>query len=618
MIGRVVGSYRIVEKIGEGGMGAVYRAVDEMLEREVAIKAIRPDLAREPQIVERFRAEAKILARVSHPAIATIYSFFHDGDDLFLAMEYVRGRTLAQVLGTEGAMPWPRAVMLLATALEGIEQAHRAGIVHRDLKPDNLMVTSASPEGILKVMDFGIARMAGSSHLTQTGLMVGTLRYIAPEQIRGEEVDRRTDVYSLGAVLYQMITGRVPFDAQSDFAILKAQLEDTPPPPVSLAPAIPDWLDRAILRALEKDPAARFQTVEEMRTVLVRQGMQGLQGIATPVPLPRQPDDEEPTMVLPPRTTLAGVTIGRTGVSARPSLTTTATDRPLLSQAPPPPLPPSTAAGTSYRPVEAAGWKKGAFAAIAGIVLLLLALFAWRFFQPTKPAETNLATTPTSPTTLAAAPAPSPSTSAPPSLEPTPTVQTPVRREPAVVSPQSPRVSTPTRTPIPEPAAPPVSTPQETHPAEPTSEEPAPEPAPSVPLTGELPYEELRRVSSELVAESEKLGETYGDFLDKKEDGGAELTDTDNQLKDELEALTDAATRLNKRFSENFFTRLTRSRLSNPENRIEIAKRLQALADTARRVDHLMGQVQPSPEVRQGWGELRRRWVRVGELMRGR
>src|SRR6185295_1734210 len=157
-------SYRIVEKIGEGGMGAVYRAVDEMLEREVAVKAIRPDLAREPQIVERFRAEAKILARVSHPAIATIYSFFHDGDDLFLAMEYVCGRTLSQVLAAERAMPWPRAVTLLCTALEGIEQAHRAGIIHRDLKPDNLMLT---PADTIKVMDFGIARMAGSSHLTQ-------------------------------------------------------------------------------------------------------------------------------------------------------------------------------------------------------------------------------------------------------------------------------------------------------------------------------------------------------------------------------------------------------------------------------------------------------------------
>ncbi len=609
MLGRVVGSYRIVEKIGEGGMGAVYRAVDEMLEREVAIKAIRPDLASEPQIVERFRAEAKSLARVSHPAIAAIYSFFHDSGELFLAMELVRGRTLAQVLATEGAMPWPRAATLLGTALEGIEQAHRAGIIHRDLKPDNLMLT---PAGTLKVMDFGIARITDSSHLTQTGLLVGTLRYIAPEQIRGEEVDRRTDVYSLGAVLYQMITGRVPFDGKSDFGILKAQLEDSPPPPVSLAPAIPEWLDRAILRALEKDPAARFQTVEEMRTVLARQT------VATPVLPLREADEEEPTIVLPPRTTLAGVTIGRTGVSAPPSADTTATDRPLLSKAPPPVTvaPAPAAVGTSYRPVEGLGWKKGAFAAVAGAAILVLGFFVWRFFQPSNPAETDLATTPTP----AATPAQLQTvTAAPPSVESTPAVQVPApaRRQPAVVPPPRPA---PARTPVPEPTAPPVPTPQETHPAEPrpTPEETASDFAPSVPLSGELPYEELRSVSDELVAESEKLGETYGEFLDKKEDGGAELTDADNQLKDELESLTDAATRLNKRFKEGFFSRITRSRLSSPENRVEIAKRLQTLADTARRVEHLMAQVQPGPEVRQGWGEVRRRWVRLGELMRVR
>ena len=144
MVGRTVGSYRIVEKIGEGGMGAVYRAVDEMLDREVAIKAIRPELARDPEIVERFRAEAKILARVHHPAIATIYSFFHDGGELYLAMEFVRGLTLSEVLAADGAIPWSRAVALLTTALEGIEQAHRAGIIHRDLKPDNLMLTQGS------------------------------------------------------------------------------------------------------------------------------------------------------------------------------------------------------------------------------------------------------------------------------------------------------------------------------------------------------------------------------------------------------------------------------------------------------------------------------------------
>ncbi|HBL29780.1 MAG TPA: serine/threonine protein kinase, partial [Acidobacteria bacterium] len=208
MIGRVVGtSYRIVEKIGEGGMGAVYKALDQMLDREVALKAIRPELAREPEIVERFKAEAKTLARIHHPAIAHVFSFFYEGEELFLAMELVRGRPLSKVVAA-GPIPWERAVALLASALDGIQVAHDAGVVHRDIKPENLIVTEA---GSLKVTDFGIARVMGSGHLTRTGLLVGTLRYMSPEQIRGEEVDGRVDVYALGAVLYEMLTGRPPF-----------------------------------------------------------------------------------------------------------------------------------------------------------------------------------------------------------------------------------------------------------------------------------------------------------------------------------------------------------------------------------------------------------------------
>jgi eukaryotic-like serine/threonine-protein kinase len=270
MIERVIGNYRIVEKIGEGGMGAVYRAVDLMLEREVAIKAIRPELSREPEIVERFRAEAKMLARVHHPAIATIFSFFLDDGELFLAMEFVRGQSLSRLLQATGPLPWERAVPLLAVALEGIEQAHRAGIVHRDLKPDNLMITES---GAIKVMDFGIGRLMGSGRLTRTGLLIGTLRYMAPEQIRGEEVDRRTDVYALGTVLYEMLTGRVPFDGSSDYAVLKAQVEVQPAPPSVAMPGLPDWLDQAILRSLAKDPDQRFATVEELRLFLLGQGL---------------------------------------------------------------------------------------------------------------------------------------------------------------------------------------------------------------------------------------------------------------------------------------------------------------------------------------------------------
>lgn len=604
MLGRVVGSYRIVEKIGEGGMGAVYRAVDEMLEREVAIKAIRPDLAREPQIVERFRAEAKILARVSHPSIAGIYSFFYDGGELFLAMELVRGRTLSEVLESQGALPWQRAVPLFSTALEGIEQAHRAGIIHRDLKPDNLMLTDA---GTLKVMDFGIARMAGSSHLTRTGLLVGTLRYIAPEQIRGEEVDQRTDVYALGTVLYQMLTGRVPFDGPTDFAILKAQLDDPPVPPGSIVADVPGWLDRAVLKALEKEPAARFQTVQEMRLYLNRPG--------TAVPGTRpQTVEDFPTLILPPKA----------DPTPRPaSPATIQTDRTRLP--PPPPSQPTNVAmpSTSYRPVEAPKGKRGWIAAVfaaAFVAVLAVGVFLWTRRGPAEPVPTEATPIPSAavPAQVVAPPA-SPAVTAEP--------LTTVAAAPTTVSqPPRPVPSPPRSQEMPKPAAPPPTSRPEPapsvseeapakapEPSAPAAEEPQPEP--SVPSTGELPYDELRRMSQELVAASEKLGEAYDNFLEQKEDGGAELTEADEQLQNDLETLTDAANRLHKRFKEGIFTR---GRLRNPQNRIEIANRFHTLADTASQVDRLMGQVQPSPEVRQDWKEVRQRWVRIGEILRGR
>jgi serine/threonine-protein kinase len=618
MVGRVVGSYRIGEKIGEGGMGAVYRAVDEMLDREVAVKAIRPDLVREPEIVERFRTEAKVLARVNHPAIATIYSFFLDGGELFLAMELVRGRTLSEVIEAGGALPWQRAVPLLSTALEGIEQAHRAGIIHRDLKPDNLMLTEADT---LKVMDFGIARMAGSSHLTRTGLLVGTLRYIAPEQIRGEEVDRRTDLYALGAVFYQMLTGRVPFDGTTEFAILKAQLDDAPVPPASLVPGLPEWVDRAVLKALEKDPAARFQSVEELRLFLARQGS------AVPEARPETAEtiEDSATMILPAR---PNPTPAR-GITSSPA--TMETDRTRLSPAPAPPAQPTTVApaapvpSTSYRPVEGAGWKRGAMAAALALALIALGFFLWTRRGPAEPvaeptpvsvspgsvAETPVQTPPPGPVepepTLTAA-----------SAAPLKTASQPPRPAPAPSSKESPKpASPPPSRPEPEasPAVPqeePAKAPEKAAPAE---AEPEPESAPSVPTTGELPYEELRRVSLELVAASEKLGTVYGEFLEKKEDDGGEITEADEQLQSELESLTEAVDRLSKRFNEGFFTR---GRLRNPQNRVEIARRLQTVADSARQVERLMAQVQPGPEVRQSLQDVRRRWVRIGEIFRGR
>jgi serine/threonine-protein kinase len=179
VIGTVAGNYRILEKLGEGGMGAVYRAVDEMVERPVALKGLRTEIAQNADVVERFRAEAVALARLNHPAIATLYSCFRQGDQYFMAIEFVPGETLEQKLARGGAMSWQQATGLLLRTLEGIRHAHQMGILHRDLKPANIMIT---PDGQVKVTDFGIARILNSVKLTREARVVGTLEYLAPER----------------------------------------------------------------------------------------------------------------------------------------------------------------------------------------------------------------------------------------------------------------------------------------------------------------------------------------------------------------------------------------------------------------------------------------------------
>ena len=266
MIGTIIGSYKITEKIGEGGMGAVFKGIDEMLEREVAIKMLRPELARQPDVVERFRSEAITLAKLNHPNIATLYSFLRHNDDFFMVMEFVRGNTLESILRNFGAIPFERAVPLFCQALEGIDHAHKQGIIHRDIKPANAMVLDT---GSVKVMDFGIARVLGSARMTRQGNVVGTVEYMSPEQIRGEETDARADIYSLGILLYEMLTGRVPFESPSEYELMKRQVEDAPPPPTQFASQIPVLIEQAIMRALAKKPGARFKTAGEFRSVLL-------------------------------------------------------------------------------------------------------------------------------------------------------------------------------------------------------------------------------------------------------------------------------------------------------------------------------------------------------------
>jgi serine/threonine-protein kinase len=266
MIGRTVGKYRIVGQLGRGGAGVVYKAVDETLGRDVAVKMLNPDLA-DTEVMTRFRAEATILARLNHPQIATIFELFRADADYLMVMEFVRGETLDKLSERLGPIEPDRAAYVIDLILSALEHAHRGGVVHRDVKPANVMVTD---EGGIKIMDFGIARVLGAEQKTVDGRLMGTPAYMSPEQVLGEEVDGRADLYSVGVLLYRLLSGTLPFKADSALAMLQRQIRDEP---ISLhlqRPELPDWCDQIVQRALMKSPADRFQSAEEFREALAR------------------------------------------------------------------------------------------------------------------------------------------------------------------------------------------------------------------------------------------------------------------------------------------------------------------------------------------------------------
>lgn len=269
MIGKVVGNYKIQAKLGEGGMGAVYQGVDTMLDREVAIKALRPELASQTAVVERFRSEAVTLAKLHHPNIATLYSLFRQGDELYMVLEFVRGETLDEILNRRGALPAEEVIPVFCQILDGINHAHEFGIIHRDIKPANMMLTE---DGKLKVLDFGIARLLGTNRMTRAGNIIGTLEYMSPEQVKGQETDARSDIYALGMMLYEILTGRLPFETENEFELMKLQIESLPPIPRSINPSIPQVIEEAIMRSIQKNPENRFQTAGEFRETLLSAG----------------------------------------------------------------------------------------------------------------------------------------------------------------------------------------------------------------------------------------------------------------------------------------------------------------------------------------------------------
>lgn len=281
-----IGQYRLLDRIGEGGMGAVFRGEDTMLQRQVAIKVLRPELARQQALVDRFRTEAVALARLNHPNIATVYGLLQQDGQYYMVLEYVDGQTLEAILARRGRLPWSEAVSLARDTLAALDHAHGMGVVHRDLKPANLMVTRT---GQLKVMDFGIARLAGTSRHTEYGRIVGTPLYMSPEQLRGEEVDGRSDVYSLGVVLYELLTGREAFQADSDYALLMAQLNQMPEPVSRYVPDLPADLEMVLGRALSKSRNDRWRSATDFRRALNRIEPEPVTRPTGEIPVPVEP-----------------------------------------------------------------------------------------------------------------------------------------------------------------------------------------------------------------------------------------------------------------------------------------------------------------------------------------
>jgi eukaryotic-like serine/threonine-protein kinase len=261
-----IGPYELRELLGEGGIGRVYAAYDTVLQREVAIKSLRPELLSDSNFLARFRAEATSLARLNHPNITTVHTLINEGRNLYMVMELVRGETLENLLKRrDGALGVRESLAIMGQSADGLAYAHSMGVIHRDIKPANLMITGA---GLVKIMDFGIARARGSQRLTRTGSMVGTLAYMAPEQLRGEPGDERSDLYSLAIVLYEILSGATPFSATSDYELMQAQIHARPPPLSSAIPGVTGRIERALMKALAKKPDQRFATLREFKDAL--------------------------------------------------------------------------------------------------------------------------------------------------------------------------------------------------------------------------------------------------------------------------------------------------------------------------------------------------------------
>lgn len=263
-IGQVIGDYEVIGVIGAGGMGSVYKVRNVISDRVDAMKVLLPDLRGSSDLADRFLNEIKVLASLHHPNIASLHTALRVNNQLLMIMEFVDGTNLDERT-RRGPVSLDQSVAWISQVLLALAYAHKRGVIHRDIKPSNIAINS---EETVKLLDFGIARAAASTHLTRTGMVLGSLFYMSPEQVNGEPADSRSDLYSVGVTLYRLVTGRRPIEGESEFAVMKAQVMDMPPPPIRLNPALPSGLSEAIMRSLAKSPLDRFQTADQFREAL--------------------------------------------------------------------------------------------------------------------------------------------------------------------------------------------------------------------------------------------------------------------------------------------------------------------------------------------------------------